>query len=148
MRFLRGVIQSINIKSLHCEIHQKELTEEQLSKNIQNGEFDFESWKADYVIHQERRERGGGYYSNGHWTNAVEATFKLRNRKLYDYALSFIKQPVILSIEEAEIINIEFVKQAMKCKSCNKRLFRSEFSSNPEICLKCHDVKRYHKKIG
>ena len=79
-------------------IRRAELTEEDLTNRIANGECEILFLSS--------------------YDPRIKATFKLRNTKLYDYALSLLQDDIILGIEEGEIISLEKVVKAQICHFC------------------------------
>jgi hypothetical protein len=74
--------------------------EEEITKNIQGGEYLYNQWLG--------RKQDKSFYDNS--MDVIQATFALRDKKLYEYALTVLRREVLLHIEGNEVVSIEAVK--------------------------------------
>lgn len=97
LKRLRAVINGVSTSTIRCEVSRHEIVEE-----------DQEWFRGNEVLCSS-------------WTGSetVKASFKLRDKKLYDFALGLLHDQVTLSIENAEIIDIQKVRViSTECPSC------------------------------
>lgn len=115
MRYLRAFINSVQTKSLRCNIDKEEIREPEISEYVKDGEAKFQEWIK----------------------NPMKATFSLKDPKLYDFALSQLNKKILLGIEEATIVSIEPIELAQKCHFCNNATFKADFLGTA-LCQQCY----------
>jgi hypothetical protein len=129
MRYLRGQITGLNVRSVRCQVHSDELTQEQLQNDIKDGEYTFDYWTLEDRF-------------------SVKATFTLRSPKLYDYAVSILNRPVIIGIQEGEIASLETVRGGQYCHFCMAGRFRSQYRYYGLCSKSGHDLPDSYREEG
>ena len=102
---MRARISKVNSRSLTCKIEAPELTEQESSLHLRDGESSFPEWIQ----------------------NPTKASFRLEDPKLLDLARSVQDRNVLLSVNEGTVVAIDVVRDGPVCHFCDSRRFSSEF---------------------
>jgi hypothetical protein len=104
-RSWRARITSIDSRSLDCRIDPNELTDEEASINLKDGESSFPEWIQKPTM----------------------KSFRLVDPELVEKAKSVGDRNVILTVEDGTVVDIKQVREGPVCHFCNERRFTSDF---------------------
>ena len=105
MNSLRARIAKVGSHNLSCRMDAAELTEQEGSIHLKDGESTFPEWIQ----------------------NPVKASVRLDDQKLSEVARSLIDRNVVLSVDGGKVVAIEAVRDGPVCHFCNNRRFSREF---------------------
>lgn len=105
MKKLRARITKADSRSLACTVDTSELTEQESSLRIRDGESSFPEWIQ----------------------NPTRGSFSLEDPKLLELAHSAINKNVVLSVDDGRVVAIETIRDGPVCHFCNNKRFSGEF---------------------
>jgi hypothetical protein len=102
---LRARITNVGSQSLSCKVDAAELTEQEASVHLKDGESTFPEWIQ----------------------NPMKASIRVEDPKLFELARSLLDKDVVLSVDGGKVVAIGTVLDGPICHFCNTRRFSSEF---------------------
>jgi len=102
---LRARITKVNPRSVTCKIEPTELTEQESSLHLRDGESSFTEWVQ----------------------NPANASFRLEDQKLLELVRSLQDRNVVLTVDDGTVLTIEAVRDGPVCHFCSTRRFTGEF---------------------
>jgi hypothetical protein len=102
---LRARITKVGSQNISCKMDAAELTEQEASVHLKDGESSFPEWIQ----------------------NPVKASIRLEDPKLFELARSLVDKNAVLSVDGGKIVAIQAVRDGPVCHFCNNRRFSGEF---------------------
>jgi len=103
---LRAQITKVGSHGLSCRVDASELTPQESSIHLRDGESSFPEWIQ----------------------NPMKASIRLEDSKLFDTARSAVGKNVVLSVDGGAVVAIEVVRDGPVCHFCNERRFTGDFT--------------------